>query len=142
MIPVYVIMRQSWGAIGLAIASAIAIIVYVLLLGWLQYRRFTREAALKGSTLENVPGMLDAAVRLAVAAAIAICAGLLLRAALLQLFPDTQLWVILMRAIGLCLFGVGTYVAVARMLGVRELAEVETIVLRRLTQMGLKRAPE
>src|SRR6185369_8519575 len=40
LVPFYIVMRQQWGAIGLAIASAVAILIYVLLLGWLQHRRF------------------------------------------------------------------------------------------------------
>ncbi len=48
MAPLYVLLRHQWGAIGLAIASSIAILVYVLLLGWLQHRRFAREAAASG----------------------------------------------------------------------------------------------
>ena len=75
-VPLYVVLRQQWGAIGLAIASSVAILVYVLLLGWLQHRRFEREAAAKGTTLDDVPGMLEAALRLAVAAAVAIGMGL------------------------------------------------------------------
>ena len=52
-LPLYVVLRQQWGAIGLAIASSIAILVYVLVLGWLQYRRFEREAAARGATLRS-----------------------------------------------------------------------------------------
>ncbi len=75
MAPLYVVLRHQWGAIGLAIASSIAIVVYVLLLGWLQHRRFEREAAAKAATLDGAPGMLGAALRLAAAAGIAIGIG-------------------------------------------------------------------
>jgi putative peptidoglycan lipid II flippase len=132
LVPLYVVMRQHWGAIGLAIASSVSILVYVLLLGWLQRRRFEREATAKGTTLENVPGMLDTALRLAVAAAIAIGVGLGLRAALLQFLPEIQLWALLIRATVLCVFGIGIYVAGARLLGVHELAEIEGMLLRKL----------
>ena len=47
-VPLYVVLRRHWGAIGLATASSIAILVYVLALGWLQRRRFEREAATSG----------------------------------------------------------------------------------------------
>ena len=40
MVPFYVVLRQIWGTIGLAVASSAVILVYVFLLGWLQYRRF------------------------------------------------------------------------------------------------------
>ena len=85
MVPLYVVLRQNWGAIGLAIASSIAILVYVLVLGWLQHRRFEREASAKGTTLNDVPGMLDGALRLAVAAGVAIGIGLGVRVLLLEL---------------------------------------------------------
>ena len=71
-VPLYVLLRQQNGAIGLAIASAIAIVVYVLLLGWLQYRRFSREAAARGDSLDRVYGMLDPALRMGLACGTAI----------------------------------------------------------------------
>ena len=132
MVPFYVVLRQNWGAIGLAIASSVAILVYVLLLGWLQYRRFEREAAARGTTLSDVPGMLNGALRLAVAAGVAIGIGLAVRAQLLELVPSVLLPAILIRATVLCAVGIGTYVTLARILGVRELIEIEGTLLRRL----------
>jgi len=132
MVPLYVVLRRQWGAIGLAVASAVAILVYVLLLGWLQRRRFEREAAAKGTTLADASGMLDAALRLATAAGVAIGAGLGVRALLLAYLPGTQLGVILVRAAVLCGLGLGIYLAVARLLGIRELATFERMLLRRL----------
>jgi putative peptidoglycan lipid II flippase len=84
------VLRGHWGTIGLATASSISITVYVLLLGFLQRRRFEREAAKRGASLHGEPGMLDAALRLAAAAGIATCIGLAVRAALLQLLPGTS----------------------------------------------------
>ncbi len=55
-VPLYVVLRRHWGENGLAVASSIAILVYVLLLGALQRRRFEREAAAAGGTLDDVPG--------------------------------------------------------------------------------------
>jgi putative peptidoglycan lipid II flippase len=52
---------NNGGAIELAIASAAAIISYLLLLGALQYRRFRREAVATGTTLKGFPAMLDGA---------------------------------------------------------------------------------
>jgi putative peptidoglycan lipid II flippase len=132
MVPFYVVLRQNWGAIGLAIASSVAILVYVLLLGWLQHRRFEREAAARGITLSDVPGMLNGALRLAVAAGVAIGIGLAVRAQLLELVPGVLLPAILIRATVLCAVGIGTYVTLARILGVRELTEIEGMLLRRL----------
>jgi putative peptidoglycan lipid II flippase len=132
LIPLYVVLRLYWGAIGLAAASSVSILVYVLLLGWLQRRRFEREAMAKGSSLHDVPGMLETAMRLAVAAAVAIAVGLGVRALLLQLLPGAYLAVILMRATALCVVGLGTYVTLARVLGVTELSELEGLVLREL----------
>ena len=113
-VPLYVVLRHQWGAIGLAIASSLAILVYVLLLGWLQRRRFEREAAAKGATLHGVPGMLKAAIRLAVAAGIAIGVGLRVRIFLFQFLPGMHLGVMLMRASILCVIGVGIYLGLAR----------------------------
>lgn len=132
MVPFYVVLRQNYGAIGLAIASSAAILVYVLLLGWLQYRRFEHEAAAKGTTLRDVPGMLHGALRLAVAAGVAIAIGLAVRAQLLTLFPGVHLNAILIRVTVLCAVGISTYVAVARILSVRELIEIEVVLLRKL----------
>jgi putative peptidoglycan lipid II flippase len=129
--PIYVVLRWQWGAIGLAIASSVAILVYVLLLGWLQYRRFQREAAAKGTTLEDMPGMLEAALRLVAAAGIAIGAGLGVRLLLLQLLPGMDLTVLIVRATVLCAIGVGIYLACARFFGIDELAKLERILLRK-----------
>lgn len=132
MVPLYVVLRQNWGTIGLAIASSVAILVYVFLLGWLQYRRFEHEAAARGATLRDVPGMLNGALRLAVAAGVAIGIGIAVRAQLLELVPGVHLPAILIRATVLCAAGIGTYVTFARILGVRELTEIEVMLLRRL----------
>jgi putative peptidoglycan lipid II flippase len=131
-IPIYVVLRWQWGAIGLAIASSVAILVYVLLLGWLQHRRFQQEATAKGTTLQDVPSMLGAAVRLAAAAGIAIGVGLGVRLLLLQVLPGTDLTVLIVRAIVLCVIGLGIYLACARFFGIDELAKVERILLRKL----------
>ena len=131
-VPLYVVLRQYWGAIGLAIASSIAILIYVLLLGWLQYRRFAWEAAARGTNLKAVPGMLGAAVCLAAATGVAIGAGLYLRCLLLQFLPGMQILAILMRTTALCAFGIAIYLAVARLLGVTELARLQRLLSRRL----------
>ena len=133
-VPLYVVLRQQWGAIGLAIASSVAIFIYVLLLGWLQYRRFEREAAARDTNLKAVPGMLGAALGLAVATALAIGAGLYLRYLLLQFLPGMQILAILMRATVLCAFGIAIYLIVARLLGVTELARLQRLLSRRLTR--------
>jgi putative peptidoglycan lipid II flippase len=67
MVPVYVVLRQQCGAIGLAIASSTPIMVYVTLLGWLQRRRFEREAIARDTTLGGCQEMLRPALRLAAA---------------------------------------------------------------------------
>jgi putative peptidoglycan lipid II flippase len=131
-VPFYVVLRWQWGATGLAIASSAAILAYVLLLGWLQHRRFRREAAAKGTTLQDVPSILEAALRLAAAATIAIGIGFAVRALLLQFLPGMQLAVLIVRAAVLCALGGGIYLGLARILGVGELAEFECIVLRKL----------
>jgi putative peptidoglycan lipid II flippase len=120
------------GAIGLAIASSVAIFIYVLLLGWLQYRRFEREAAARDTNLKAVPGMLGAALGLAVATGLAIGAGLYLRYSLLQFLPGMQILAILLRATVLCAFGIAIYLIVARLLGVTELASLQRLLSRRL----------
>ncbi|MGO9674994.1 MAG: murein biosynthesis integral membrane protein MurJ [Methylocella sp.] len=129
--PLYVALRHQWGAIGLAIASSIAILVYVLLLGWLQHRRFMREAAAKGVTLDSAPGMLDAALRLAAAAVIAIGVGLRVRSHLMQVLPGMGFGEILTRITILCVVGVVVYASLARLFRVAELAELERLLMRR-----------
>jgi putative peptidoglycan lipid II flippase len=132
MVPLYIFLRQGWGAIGLAIASAIAITIYVLLLGWLQHRRFKLEAAARGTTLDDAPNMLETALRLTVAAAAAIGVGLVVRALLLYFLPGLQFTVLLARMAVLCSVGTGIYLALARLLGVSELAKIEALLLPRL----------
>lgn len=132
MVPVYVLLRQQGGAIGLAVASSVAIMVYVMLLGWLQRRRFEREAATRGTTLEGAPGMLGGALRLAAAAAVATGLGLLARAQLMHWLPGMHVATLLLRAALLCMVGVGAYAILARLFGVRELVEAEGILLRKL----------
>ncbi len=131
LVPLYVVLRQHWGAIGLAIASSVAILTYVLLLGWLQFRRFKREAKARDATLDGTPGMMGAALQMAAAALIAIGAGWGVRILLLGLLPGLHLAEIVTRAMTLCGVGVGTYLVLLRIFGVRELAEVERLVARK-----------
>jgi len=72
---------------------------------------------------------MDGALRLALAAAIATTVGLLLRVLLLRLLPGVDLTTILVRAMGLCVFGTGIYLILVRSFGVRELAEFEGMIL-------------
>jgi putative peptidoglycan lipid II flippase len=130
MVPMYVLLRQQWGAVGLAVSSAFAILVYVLLLGWLQRRRFDREARARGTILEAGPGMLDGALRLAAAAAVATAVGLGARVLLIAMMPGIALPIILLRAVILCSLGTAIYVMLAYWFGVRDLADIKTVLLR------------
>lgn len=132
LIPLYVVLRQQGGAIGLAIASSVAIIVYVLVLGWLQRRRFEREARERGLVLGTGPGMIDGALRSGLAAAIAIAIGLALRHFLLQWLPGLHVGVAVLRAVILCAVGVGIYAVLARRLGMHEFGELTKMVIGRL----------
>jgi putative peptidoglycan lipid II flippase len=132
LIPLYIVLRQNWGAVGLAVASSVSILIYVMLLGWLQRRRFEREAKAKGASLDHVPGMLDTALRLAAATAVAIAVGLVLRPTLIQLLPDNDDLAIVIRGTVLCAVGLGIYIALAWVLGVKELTEVEELAIREL----------
>ncbi|PPE81983.1 virulence factor MviN [Kaistia algarum] len=132
MIPLYVVLRIHFGADGLAVASSMAILVYVFLLGWLQRRRFDREAAERGTSLSGVPGMLSAALRLAGAAAIAIGGGWAIRLALLTVLPGVDAVSLLGRGAVLCGAGLGIYALAARLFGVSELADLATMLTRRL----------
>jgi putative peptidoglycan lipid II flippase len=76
--------------------------------------------------------MLKAAVRLAVAAGIAIGVGLRVRIFLFQFLPGMHLGVILTRASILCVIGVGIYLGLARLFGINELAELKRLVMGRL----------
>jgi putative peptidoglycan lipid II flippase len=103
----------------------------VLLLGLLQRRRFEREVAAKGETLQGA-AMLGAALRMAFAALLASGLGLLARAGLSHWLPDTHLLVVLLRAVLLCLFGISAYAGLAYLFGVRDLTELRDIVWRKL----------
>ncbi len=132
MVPIYVAMRRQFGAIGLALASSAAILVYVFVLGWLQRRRFEREAVARGTTLAGVPGMLSAALRLAIATGAAIGIGLMVRAQLLGVLPGAQLAAVMIRATVLCTVGIGTYLALARWFGIGEFGTFARLLRRRL----------
>jgi putative peptidoglycan lipid II flippase len=134
MTPCYVLLRHQAGAIGLAIASSAAIMIYVMVLGWLQRRRFEQEAIARGTTLEGSKGMLQAALRLGVAALAATGLSLLVRAQLWQWLPGMQIATVLCRATLLCSFGIGVYAALAQLLRVDEIAEVRLLMLRKLRQ--------
>jgi putative peptidoglycan lipid II flippase len=131
-VPVYVVLRQQGGTIGLAIASSVSIMVYVMLLGWLQRRRFEREAAVRGVALERSSKMLGPALRLALAATVAASLGLVLRAHVMQWLPGTQITAILSRAAFLCTFGIAAYGAMAWLFGVGEVTEFGNVLLRKL----------
>jgi putative peptidoglycan lipid II flippase len=132
MAPIYVGLRERSGAIGLAVASSAAIMIYVLALGWLQRRRFESEAIARGTTLEGTQGMLQAALRLGISALIATGLSLLARAELVQWLPDVQIATVLCRAVLLCAFGIGVYAGLARLLRVNEVSEVRLLLLRKL----------
>jgi putative peptidoglycan lipid II flippase len=136
MLPVYVALRHLYGADGLAVASSVAILVYVLLLGWLQGRRFEREAAARGQQLKNAHGMFDGAVCLAAAAVVAIVAGLAARVYLFRLLPGLHPGVILLRSSVLCALGTGAYISMARFLGVREIGDLISMLRLRLSLRG------
>ncbi len=140
LIPLYVVLRQQAGAIGLAIASSIAIIVYVLVLGGLQRRRFEREARVRGLTLGSGPGMLDGAWRAGLAAAIAIGCGLALRHGLMLWLPGMHVVPVLIRAVILCGVGVGLYALIVNRLGMHEFGELATMVAARLRRRRRKPA--
>ena len=131
-VPLYVLLRQQYGSIGLAIASAIAIIVYVLLLGWLQYRHFAFEAADRGDDLNRVYGILDPALRMAFACCVAIGGGYLIRLLLPQFFLRMDFYVVLLRGGMLCLIGLGIYLIISRLLGIHELSEIQALISRKL----------
>ena len=136
-VPLYVVLRREYGAIGLAVASAIAILVYVLLLGWLQYRRFSREAAAREDSLDRVDGMLGPALRMALACAIAITVGLVIRSLLPDFLLRMDLDVILLRSGMLCLIGLGIYCVIARLLNIHELSEIQRLMNRKLNHRAL-----
>jgi putative peptidoglycan lipid II flippase len=140
-VPAYVALRRQAGAIGLALASSLAITVYVAVLGLLQRRRFEREAAARGASLVGSERMLSPVLRMAAAAALASGLGLLLRAKLLSWLPDVTVGTILLRAMVLCSFGVSVYVALAYLFGVRDIADIKTIVMRKLHPHAVEGLP-
>jgi putative peptidoglycan lipid II flippase len=140
-VPLYVLLREKYGAIGLAIASAVAILVYVLFLGWLQYRRFSREAAAREDSLDRVHGMLGPALRMAFACTAAIVGGLVIRSILPQFLLQMDLYVVLLRSGTLCLIGLGIYLAIARLLMIGELSEVQGLIARKSNHAALRPRP-
>jgi putative peptidoglycan lipid II flippase len=138
-VPLYVLLRRQYGAIGLAIASAVAILVYVLLLGWLQYRRFSREATARADSLDRVHGMLGPALRMACACACAIIGGLVTRSVLPQFLLRMDFYVVLLRSGVLCLVGLSIYLAIARLLKIDELSEVRALIARKFNHTALLR---
>ncbi len=136
-VPLYVLLRQQYGAIGLALASTIAIVTYVLLLRWLQYRRFSREALARADSLDRVYGMLDPALRMAFACVAAIAGGLLFRFLLPQFLLRMDFYVVLLRSGMLCLVGVSIYLLIARLLGIHELSELQHLIGRGRRRSGL-----
>jgi putative peptidoglycan lipid II flippase len=143
-VPLYVLLRREYGAIGLAIASAVAILVYVLLLGWLQYRRFSREATARADSLDRVHGMLGPTLRMALACAVAIIAGLVIRSVLPQFLLRMDFHVILLRSGMLCFVGLGIYLVIARLLRIDELSEVQGLIARKFNnheQRSSRRLP-
>jgi putative peptidoglycan lipid II flippase len=136
-VPLYVVLRRDYGAIGLAVASAIAILVYVLLLGWLQYRRFSREATAREDSLDRVDGMLGPALRMALACAIAITVGLVICSLLPDFLLRMDLDVILVRSGMLCSIGLGIYCVIARLLNIHELSEIQRLMNRKLNHRAL-----
>jgi putative peptidoglycan lipid II flippase len=138
VVPLYIVMRQYWGATGLAIASSVSILIYVLILGWLQRRHFVREAKERGTSLDTAPGMLDAAVRLGVAAGVAIGLGLLLRPLMLPFLPLVEVWAAVVRAVVLCTAGTAMYILLAWLLGVAEIGELWRMILRRIRRRPAK----
>ena len=133
-VPLYVVLRRAYGPIGLAVASAIAILVYVLLLGWLQYRRFRREAAAREDSLDRVHGMLGPALRMAIACAIAIAGGFLIRSLLPQFLLRMDVFVVLMRGGIVCVTGVGIYFLIAWLLRIQELWEMRRLLSWKVNQ--------
>lgn len=132
MVPLYVALRIEAGTAGLAIASSLAIIVYVAVLGFLQRRRFEREAAARGTTLDRSSALLPATLRLAAAAAIAIGVGLTLRIGLAHWLGGQHALVVILRAALLCSVSVGLYAVLAYLFGVADVTEVARLVRRRL----------
>jgi putative peptidoglycan lipid II flippase len=132
MVPVYVALREQAGAIGLAIASSVAIMIYVMVLGWLQRRRFESEAIASNTTLAGSQGMLPTALRLAMAALVAIGVGLLARTQLLRWLPDADAATVLGRASMLCILSICIYAAMARLFRVEEISEIQLLLLRKM----------
>jgi putative peptidoglycan lipid II flippase len=134
-VPAYIALRRQAGATGLALASSLAITIYVAVLGFLQRRRFEREAATRGVTLDASEGMLSAVLRMMAAAAVASGLGLLLRGELLQWLPGTTMVTILLRAMLLCSVGSGVYLALVYIFGVRDLLNIKTAVAHKLQSL-------
>jgi putative peptidoglycan lipid II flippase len=132
-VPLYILLREEYGAIGLAIASAIAILIYVLALGWLQYRRFSREAAARADSLDRVGGMFGPALRMALACGGAIGGGLVIRASLPHFSLNMDLYSVVLRSAILCFVGLGIYLVLARLFRIQELAEIKGLIKRKFS---------
>jgi putative peptidoglycan lipid II flippase len=140
-VPLYVTLRVHADAVGLALASSIAITIYVFALGWLEHRRFQQEAAARNTNLAAAPSVLWGALQMASAAAVAIGAGLLGRFFLVQLLPGLSLVEVLARASILCSLGLLIYYVSATMFGLQEAAYITEFVGRKLKRHRSQNAP-
>ena len=131
-IPIYVVLRVHWDAIGLALASSAAITVYVFVLGWLEHRRFRQEAAARGTDLSAAPSILRGALQMACAAAVAIGVGLFGRVVLVEFLPGVALVDIVARAAILCSVGLLIYFVATSVSGLSEAADAKEFVRSRL----------
>jgi putative peptidoglycan lipid II flippase len=128
LLPLYVVLRQLYGAVGLAVASSTAILSYCAALGWLLRRRYRLEAR-PGGAEPQPPAILGTSLRLALATAAGIFAGIALR----PLFAASlELPLLLLRGGVLGLASLAVYGAAARLLGLRELDSLAGLLLRRL----------
>jgi hypothetical protein len=80
-----------------------------------------------------VYGTLDPALRMGLACGTAIGAGFLIRLFLPHFLSGMDFPSVLVRSGTLCFVGLGFYLIIARLLGIRELEEVQELIRHKLT---------
>ena len=116
VVPLYIVARHAWGAAGLAAASSVALILYVVPLH-IALRRAVRSELGADAVLPRWRGFV---LRAVLALAVTFAALLGFRRLLLLVLPGRDTVACLARIAAVGVAGVPAFLLVARMLGIEE----------------------